>query len=833
MENSIALALSKMFERHRIVFWYDAKQELRGEYEALEIPAVSKIELQNNEFGIKYRILRQQPTDKFLLYQAGPQPPDIENWLLDVQLTGGTFRTDQVALWLGELSLGPEYAAVLTAHAEFFRAVKRKEILQRILTAQDSDRTLRLKMVAVCAGAEPTLEAVMENLLAELAEGRDEKFRLICRCNLDAFLWEQLQRTYAYVSNAPGLRDFAISLFQSCYALGTDGAGRMNGDALVFLRNWKDSRRHAETFEILSGECAEVLDIERDLEKRDFRTLFELDYFRMIDQKIISELVQAVAARTVSAGDVSQWVRHRRQGRWYAEFRDLYEATEAAAQFMAALDAVQLTIESLSDGLERYVRSWFRLDQLYRQFVCPMRRSGNASLLGPLAERVENLYVNNYLLKLNDRWQSFVDVATTWEAPPAQQQDLFFRQCVQPFLKKENKIFVIISDALRYEIGEELLGLIRQEDRFEAELEPMLARLPSYTQLGMAALLPNSKLALGDDDSGAVLVDGESSQGTANRLKILSQAVLPRRAMALRAEEVLALNKDECRALVRDHDVVYIFHNRIDVVGDKRETEDRVFEAVAETLQELVRLVKKLAAANANNFLVTADHGFLYQHRPIEESDFSGAEVVGTEIMYRDRRFVLGKGLRENSGLKKFASAGLGLTGQMEVQIPKSINRLRLQGSGSRFVHGGATLQEVVTPILRINKKRQSDVAPVEVEILRGGSSMITSGQLAVTLYQAQAVEEKVQPRELRAGIYSLTGELISDRHQLKFDMDSENPRQRELPVRFVLSRKADESNGQEVYLRLEEKVGETSHYREYKSLPYVIRRSFTSDFDF
>lgn len=47
------------------------------------------------------------------------------------------------------------------------------------------------------------------------------------------------------------------------------------------------------------------------------------------------------------------------------------------------------------------------------------------------------------------------------------------------------------------------------------------------------------------------------------------------------------------------------------------------------------------------------------------------------------------------------------------MQIPKSINRLRLKGSGSRFVHGGATLQEVVIPVISINKKRQSDVGKV------------------------------------------------------------------------------------------------------------------------
>jgi hypothetical protein len=180
-----------------------------------------------------------------------------------------------------------------------------------------------------------------------------------------------------------------------------------------------------------------------------------------------------------------------------------------------------------------------------------------------------------------------------------------------------------------------------------------------------------------------------------------------------------------------------------------------------------------------------------------------------------------------------FKADQLGLCGDVEVQIPKSINRLRLKGSGSRFVHGGASLQEVVIPVIKINKKRQSDVTAVEVDILRGASSVITSGQLAVTLYQAGPVTDKIQPRVLRAGIYSETRELISDSHDLVFDLTSENPRERELQLRFVLSRKADEANGQEVILRLEEKHAGTSHYKEYKSLRYMMRRSFTSDFDF
>lgn len=832
MENRIAQAITKLFERHRIVFWYDAKQELRDEFEALQLSGVEKLELANNEYGIKYRLLREQPEQKFLLYREGSQPADMDNWLLDVQLAHGEFRTDQASIWLAELELGLEFADVVQAHAEFFQAIKRRDTLRKLLKADDTAGQIRLKMLAVCAGSEPRMDAVLENLLQELADGRDGKIKLIGRCSLDGFLWEQMTRCYGYKSDEPGIRDFAIELFKSCYAMGTDGQVKLAGDALVFLKRWKDSRQFESGFEALSSECAEVLGIEQDLAKRDFRELIGLDYFRLIDQKIISDLVCAVASRTASSGDVAIWVRQRRQGHWYREYRHLYEAVDYAAQFIHALGEAKLAMDSLAEGVQHYSRFWYQIDQLYRKFTYHVRMSGQASLMGRLTDQVENFYSNNYLLKLGDRFQTFVDAASKWEAFPVRRQKEFFEHWIRPFLRKDNKVCVIISDAMRYEIGDELLSLIRQEDRYSAELEPALSMLPSYTQLGMAALLPNKALAIADNETSTVLVDGQSSQGTVNRIKILGQGI-SQRATACKANELMAMKGDDCRALVRDHDVIYVYHNRIDATGDKRESEERVFEAVEETLQELIRLIKKLTGANANNLLVTSDHGFIYQNRVIDESDFSGVDAEGDQILFRDRRFVLGKGLAEASSLHKFTSEQLGLTGEVEVQIPKSINRLRLKGSGSRFVHGGASLQEVVIPVLKINKKRQSDVTAVEVDILRGASSVITSGQLAVTMYQAGPVTDKIQPRVLRAGIYTESGELISDSHDLTFDLSSDNPRERELQVRFVLTRKADEANGQEVILRLTEKHAGTSHYKEYKALRYLMRRSFTSDFDF
>ncbi len=792
--------------------------------------AVEKVTLGNNQFAVKHRILREQSEQKFLLYHAGPPPADLDNWLLDVQLAYGDFRADQISLWLSEIGLGLEFADVVAPHTEFFLAARRRETLKSILAPDDTPRQVRLKMLAVCAGAEARLDDILENLLAELATVRDEKIRIIKRSALDQVLWEELERAFGYTSETAGIRDFAIELFKSCYAMGLGEESRLTNDALVFLKRWKDNVRHRETFEAISAECAGDPNIEQKLSQLPYDSLVDMDYFELIDRKILSDLVHDVANRTITTGDCALIIRLRRQSHWYENYKHPYEAIGHAADFFQALDDVDLTIHSMAQGIEQYCRVWYRLDQLYRQFIFHMRQSGQTTLLSPLWDRVENLYTNHYLLKVNDLWQPLVDTVATWSAPALLSQRDFYAYQVQPFLDRGNKVFVIISDALRFEIGEELLQLIRQEDRYDAELKPALTMVPSYTQLGMAALLPNQTLSVTDD--AVAMVDEQSSQGTENRKKILELA-LPGKATAVRAKELLEMNREQSRALFRDHNVVYVYHNRIDAVGDKRDTEERVFDAAAATLDELVLIIKKLAGANVSNMLVTADHGFIYQHRQLDESDFASDEPQGAEILKRDRRFVLGKGLVESSSFKKFAAGEVGLTGDIEILIPKSINRLRKQGSGSRYVHGGTALQEIIIPVIQIKKKRQSDVTIVNVDILRGASSMITTGQLAVTLYQTEPTTAKVQPRTLRIGIYMQDGTLISDQHELVFDLAAEDPRQRETPVRFVLTSKADEANGQEVILRLEEQVTGTSHYREYKAARYLLRRSFTSDFDF
>lgn len=833
MTDRIRAGLERLFDEHRIVFWYDTARDMRAEFEAVDLPGVEKVEVANSEFGLKYRMLRQEPKQKFLVFKDGPEPAMADNWLLDVQLATAVFRADQAAIWLAELGLPAQFETVVRDHMEFYRSSARIEALKRLIRPADQKSDVLRRMLAVCVGAEGELDTVVEELLGQLAAKREDGLKLLERANLIDFFWTQIKNAYGYASDTPDFEDFAITLFQSSYlmAMGEDGA--LNGEARLMFQRWKNNRLGAEAFGTLSAEYQDLLKIEADVKGRSLKVLRPVDHFEATDRQIIRLLVEAMTGQTVSASDVVKITRERRQSHWYAAYEDIYLAIAHAAEFQQSLAEANLTMSSATEGVKRYVTNWFKIDQAYRKFIHHMQRSGQASLLGALFESIENRYTTNFLLAVNDAWQDQITKLDAWKMEGYAQQRDFYLDQVAKFrrLNSPQKVVVIVSDALRYEVAEECLREIRKLNRFDAELTPMISALPSYTQLGMAALLPNKHLTIDGDSS--VTSFGMPTKGTANREKILGMGRPGDRVKAMKASDFMALHTDEGKALFRDHDVVYLYHNRIDVVGDKLATEERVFEAAEDAIEDLTKLVRKLTSANFSNILITADHGFLYQHRELHEADFSVADPTGDEILFRNRRFMIGRGLNETDGMQKFAPESLGLAGDLDILIPNSINRLRVKGAGSRFVHGGATLQEVVIPVLRVGKRREEDVGKVEVQIVVTGRSLISSGQTAVTLYQVQPVSEKQQQRLLRAGIYAEDGTLISDEHMLTFDYTSDNTREREMPLKFLLSRAADRFNNQDVFLKLQEQRGKTSHFDDYTSHRFQLRRGIATDFDF
>lgn len=830
----IQSALEKTFDRQRIVFWYDEAAEWWPEFDSVQLPGVEKVTVKNNEFAVKHRLVREAPQQKFLLYfQGQTRPPDTQNWLLDQLLAHGpAFSPDRASLALIEAGLPPEFKTLTAQHIEFFKSSERVSKLNEWRKPDDTERGVRLKMMAVVCRAEPTVEAMLLTLFSEFAREKTERLVHLEKFALTDAWWQELGGHFGYVATKPTLLDFMLTLFRAVTPFG-GGSSLDARPAVMFVNRWKDSQEHREAFATLSGRAEELLNISAALNQmEDVRPLLPSDIYRSIDLRVLADLRNGLVAGSLLPAEVRQRAEAREQLHWArhdAGIKSLYRALAVAAELVEALPKLDLTIESFDAGLEKYAGTWCQIDQLYRKFVHHSTESGQTALLGQLAGRIEGLYVNEYLSKLSQRWQEWLDRCPAWSSSTLPRQRDFFARFVQPQVAEGRKVFVIVSDALRYEAARELLERILREDRWTAEVRPMLGVLPSFTQLGMAALLPHQALEF-DPRGETILADGTTTAGTEARAKILA-AHENGRATAISAEDFLLLNsKTDGRELSRAHDVVFIYHNAIDAVGDKRDTEHKTCAAVEAALEEIIKLLKKAAAMNVSHFVVTADHGFLYQHEQVAESDFlTLTEPAGT-LKY-DRRFIVAPIIPEDARLKRFTAAQLGLGGNLQFAFPKGIQRLRLQGSGSRYVHGGASLQEVVVPAIEVKKERTSDVGRVEVDILRSGQQ-ITTGQVAITFLQSEPAGEKCLPREVRTGFFSKTGVQLSDTRVLKFDSAAEDARQRERREQFVFGREADQFNQQEVVLRLEEQVPGTAQFALYREFIFKLRRAFESDFD-
>lgn len=833
---SIKPHLERRFVDRRVVFWHDPQSQYASVIDSLILPGVTILRVANDEYAVKYRLLQEQPVDKFLVYRSGPVPAGVGNWLLDLELAYGVFTADRSSLLSQDLGLTAEgIDAVVAQHEKFFNAGKRVESLKALLAPEDDAARLRAKMSAVTLGQkEHSLLEITRTLLIEKSKGQRAKYGALVDQGLDDFYWRGFNdRTgvdsiYGYESTSPSVDDFVLWMFR--VALGgfkSDRPGGLQNIQLDFA-SFRNDRRSQLAMSILAKQASADLDYTASIENATFRDLVADDLFEETDRKIIADLARAVTEQTVTAREVADVVRARQSSVWIDGYRQLYAAIDAAADLLSQLSTIDFTMSAFDEGLERYRTDWFRIDQLYRQFTYARRSFEGPNPLDALRDLVEKTYTNKFVYELGNAWQKQVDAATSWQSVVLRSQRSFYRDYVEQLLREEKKAVVIVSDALRYEVADELRSRIRQEDRFNADLDAVLGVLPSYTQLGMAALLPHRTLKHSVDGK-TVLADGLPTNGVAPRSKVLEAVG----GSAIQAETFRALTADERRDMFKNNRVLYIYHDVIDAIGDKPGTERRVFEAAELALAELVDLVKKTANANATNIFVTADHGFLFQDEALPEQFFLSEKAHGDKILVANKRYVLGHGLKVDDAFVTFTAEQLNLDGDIEVQIPKSIHRLKLAGGGTRFVHGGATLQEIVVPVLVINKKRKSDTRLVNVKVLPD-TDKITTGQLVVKLFQSEPVSDKVQARVLRAGLY--VGETLLSNDPppvLTFDSSSPEQRDRYQSVQLLLNQDANDYNNRAVELRLEELIPNTNQWRVYEKAMFTLKRSFTSDFDF
>lgn len=831
MREQIKHSLERNFLRHRIVVWNDPDTRFEEDFAEIDVAGAKKLKVDRNEFAIKHQVLLDDPGSHFLIYRPGPTPSDEDNWLLDLEMGYGRFNADKADMVRSELNLPPRYADLIQDHLTFFASTKRLEALKAVVTNEDGAAELQLHMLAICAGAKSHIDAVLEALFSDMLREKDSAWTLIQKSGLEEPFWGRMKARFGYESDNPSLIDLAEALFWGAYRLAFQDTTHILPEASVFLNRWSNMIGTRPDFQAISERMADALNVAADLPSRDFEAIVDLHLFEEIDKVLLALLAERVSNRDIPYEDVRRVVQARRTSMWYESYKHGFEALLCASELQSKLNAAQYGDMTLESGLEAYAKTWYRIDQLYRKFTFHRGKYAESDLLSGLVTAIEHLYTSEFIPRLNAGWQKGIDAVESWQSARIVLQRRFFEAHVAPIRKRKSKVVVIISDALRYEAGEQFYRQIQRLSRFDAKLSPMLGAIPSYTQLGMAALLPNRDLRIDPDST--VKVDHLSATGTKNRLAILEAGAAGDKVLAIQAADVDQMDGPELRMMVKDNDIIYIYQNIIDAQGDTPAAERETCGAVELAIERLEALVKRLTGNNVNNVLVTSDHGFLFQSHDVHIGDFVTADIDGQKITEEKQRFVLGVDLHAVSGLEHFTPKRAGIEGNMDILTPRGVERLGRKGRGSQFVHGGTSLQEVVVPVIAINKQRTDDLQQVSVDVISAGSKVITTGQHNVRLYQAEPATEKRKALQLIIGFEGPDGVLISNQETRIFDFTSSEAKERETTVRLILSREAEAYNNGSIRLVLKYADHKGVGDGIYKSDTYTYRRLMGGgDFD-
>jgi hypothetical protein len=330
-------------------------------------------------------------------------------------------------------------------------------------------------------------------------------------------------------------------------------------------------------------------------------------------------------------------------------------------------------------------------------------------------------------------------------------------------------------------------------------------------------------------DDVRIFCDGEATDGTAGREKILKSYHKGNVAVTYKA--LLSMKQAERREKVKDAKVVYIYHNSIDAVGDKVTTEDQVFDACDQAVTELKNLVRMIVNdLSGANILITADHGFLYSYKPLDESDKAEKSFVSGNIIELDRRYVIAEGDCTADHLLKIPMTHV--KSNFAGFTPLDNIRMKKSGGSMNYVHGGISLQECVVPVIefknmRATSKKFVDVKKAELQLI-SQSRKVSNGIFSLDFYQKEAVSGKVTAATYEIYMADASGKAVSDKVTVIADKTSNDGNERLFRTRFTL-KSLEFKKTETYYLTVVEKG--TANVTD--TIEFTIDIAFVNDFDF
>lgn len=783
----------KEYDHRVVVFWYD---ETKSFYEHVKndiIENVKTIIFENNEFEIKHKLEVEDLESNYLIYFPCARPQDKDNWLLDILLYSEEYYADEVALTMRKLGLSNPYLRnVINRHTRFFKNENRINDLRKQVTVSDAISEIDLidGMIAVLVKAKSIkIQSILTELIFDVENGN--KYQEIVNYGFEEYLWNKIS-SYTNYSGEQSILSLVKQYMMTSVAKTSkienpsayykqfiiDSSNQASNDALLLIDNLKIDARYRE----LQDYVGELLKIKDLIRPRGINDLGNCDVFEVFDEFIIKSIYESLCNGSLDFDFFEGIVLNNRiNSFWYSRHKDEYDAIIELVQFKRTLEIPIYDNLSSEDYIKLYVEKLYQVDLYFRHTIHLLSKiESNDDLVSKLIVIVSNKY-EVYLDKIGSYFSKSLEKKTSWDFLGEIPQTRFYQEIQRLSF---NKIFIIISDAFRYEIATELLDRVKIDPTLingQVELSNMIAPLPSITKLGMAALLPHNVINFGSD----VLVDGKSSNSTDARNKVLKE----RNASyaAVRYEELSKMTRNEIRDYMKDKSLVYVYHNTIDSTGEHQES--KVFDAVNSAIDEIVSLIKKLYNnLQTSNFIVTADHGFLYREVKVDESHKYN-EVARIKPQELSRRYAI---INDDSNVPYSLKFDLSYLGKdnLKVITPYSYDYFKCSG-GAQYVHGGASLQEIVVPLLKISKLRsetpKESLGPVGVRI-KSINRTITQRSFTIDFEQVEKVAEKKTERKLIAYFVDDKGKDVSGRYSFVANSDSDDFNQRVIRVRFTLN---------------------------------------------
>ena len=456
------------------------------------------------------------------------------------------------------------------------------------------------------------------------------------------------------------------------------------GTVMAFVDQMMNSNLYQDTFRQISDRVYEAISGDGTFKDLEIENLIEVDVFKGIDKLIINWVIDRLLDENLNAEVKGLSIPEICKSRKFKHFKDLY-----SHKYDVLLNAYYIIsnkdfepVDNLLDLVDQYDKEHYKIDSYYRKFYYHLDKVENKGIFEKLQTLVENIYINKYLDVLSKEFTGKLDYDDLQNRYKLQKN--FYDNFIAG---RKERIVVIISDAFRYEIAKELVERFKFDEKIDAKMEPIIGMFPSYTSLGMAALLPNKTIRLDDDYK--VFVDEKPTSNLAERKAIL-QARDPK-SDCIQYDELIKMNKKELRKFFTGKQVIYIYHNQIDARAHS--AEDEVFDACYEAMDEIEYIIKKLTNnVSATKFIITADHGFIYTRSKTKEADKIDKFYESEDMI--NRRFIISENKYDAVGTRNMiVSDILGNYDTRTITTPLASNVFKVQGEDKILCMEGLLLR--------------------------------------------------------------------------------------------------------------------------------------------